>query len=295
MEKQPSENGPDQCRSQNAFPSQDKRDRRQFIRQAGKVVFSIFVLDVVHATTLAQYDPPCSATATDSSCSSTDEDQHCGQTSGTPPVKDPDQSCNATPAGSTDQNCNVSQQTKTTGASHDEDQHCGVGGAADQACGDCDDNHDSDEHCNKPLAGGGTDSDELCGHQHVFSGSQDQVCSATAPDQGCGSHDGGYGFGGTDFDDPDQHCNPSATPAVADQNCSSQTSDSNCNSATNGSTTSPDEKCSSGSGATADQDAACGHYDKDESCNATNTDEGCGWKYPIDNWPDYEDTDQHAP
>jgi len=241
-------------------------DRRRFIRQTGKVIFSVLVLDVLHSTALAQYDPPCSSTAPDASCSSSDQDQHCGVSG------DVDQSCNSTPAGSPDENCNMTQQSGPTsgGAGHDKDQHCGVGGSADNCCGDCDDDHDVDGHCGQALpAGGGTDPEELCGHQHYIGVSEDQVCSATVADQGCGNHNGGYGTFGSS-DDPDQHCVGGNT----DQHCSASTTDDTCGSHTNPSTTSPDEGCG-----VADRDEACGHYDRDQSCNAVDTDAGCGYNY----------------
>lgn len=202
----------------------------------------------------------------DESCSTSNADDNCGRPyNGDTKYSDVDESCQAV---NTDENCQIQQVPKPQ---HDADQHCtATGGDADASCGDCDDTHESDEHCGKPLAGGATDPDDMCGHQHWVTHHEDQVCSATQADVGCGIHTTVYG--GTDTD-PDQHC----TGTNADMNCTGKASDANCTPYPNPSTTTPDEGCNT----TGDVDSACGHYDADESCGGAATDEACGLHFGV--------------
>jgi len=293
--------------------------RRRFIRLVGGSVFALAVLDIPDIganQALAQSGGGCGSGTADQSCSGSNNDENCGL--GTPVDQDNscsslnnDESCNSAP-GDYDQSCSSSNNDEACGQgstqsptgkdpdatcsstnsdegcsisqvpapSNDGDQNCNATNAdADQACGDCDDNHDSDEHCGRPL-NGATDADDLCGHQHWVGHDEDDTCSATTSDQGCGTHTTVYG--GTD-DDPDQHC----VNGNADMHCTAPGPDSNCDAATNPSTTSPDETCGA-----ADPDQACGHYDADESCSATAVDQACGEHFGV--FGPTVDTDQNC-
>lgn len=189
-----------------------------------------------------------------------------------------DSACSAT---LNDGNCFIKQ---LPGSAKDPDQNCSATSVdRDQSCGDCDDHHESDEHCSSSLKGGGADPDEMCGHAHVFGLDEDNNCSKSVPDVGCGVHNTSYAW---TPNDPDQHC---PAPAPDNLDCTNaQGVDTNCNAKTFPSTTSPDEKCGTSVGNVTDWDSACSLYDADESCGANNTeDEACGtFPGPIENDPD---------
>ena len=242
-------------------------------------------------------------TAVDESCSKTNADDNCGSKATTP--HDIDQSCTekshddncgndgkSGPQGSdADENCSASATDNNCQTDHkhpyglDPDESCTSSGTEqDESCGDCDDNHkgcpfeQSDQHCGKPL-GGDIDPDSNCGHQHLYPklapSSEDQVCSLSYSDVGCGVHKTKYG--GT-WEDDDQSCDPATD---SDANCTPPQRgpaeiDGSCDQKANPSTTSPDESCSIvGTPAT---DEACGHYDADENCGEKgDEDQHCGW------------------
>jgi hypothetical protein len=275
----------------NQNSNKDNTSRRTFIRNVGKTVLSITVVGIVVGS--PQIARACGEGVSDSNCGnnydadnncgvSSDSDNNCGTNSqqsndmncgnassggvatGGPNGTDQDEAC--TPSSSdSDSNCSIAQ-VPVGGV--DEDQSCNTGGSdTDQSCGDCDDNHNTDEHCGQTTTGTTVDSDDLCGHQHWLGGSQDQACSATVNDVGCGTHKTEYGG---QWNDPDQNCT-STNPI--DMNCSSAVMDSNCGEASNPSTTSPDENCNNSS----DHDEACSRYDKDQSCGMNySKDEACG-------------------
>ncbi len=221
--------------------------------------------------------------------------------------EDRDSSCGD---GEADESCSIS--STEGGSGNDVDQNCGTatGGGnvdGDNACGDCDDDHDADGSCNQSV-GGSTDSDEMCGHAHLPGGGidEDQTCSATTADNGCGNHDTVY----NEVNDPDQHCPDGVTPGTtqdSDQNCTGQVADATCAANPPAYASSPDEMCSSteidgacGNGGSAgynpayDEDASCGGAglgeqsdqscgstvytleDEDENCSTADADEGCG-------------------
>ncbi len=236
--------------------------RRRFIRRVGGTVFGISLVDICDGTQQAQAaacgsggTPPFGAA--DAFCSAFVKDDNCGITQLPNPEKDHDQQCAAPLYTGTD---------------------------PDQSCGDCDDIHDSDQHCSKPLPNGSADPDELCGHQHNATSNEDDNCSATVSDAGCGTHKTKYNVPGTS-NDTDEHCVGQNT----DMNCSNSTEDATCNTKTFPSTTSPDENCRAGTEGTQDKDEACSHYDQDESCNVLHTDEACGEYNKI-----FNDTDDHC-
>jgi hypothetical protein len=292
----------------NITSTTDQTSRRAFVRQIGKTILSITVVGWVGTATKKAL--ACGEGISDSTCGNNyNSDGNCGVS------KDPDNNCGIASYNSNDLNCGKSSSggMPTGGpngadrdeacmpASSDSDTNCSIaqipvggsdvdqscnadGSDTDQSCGDCDDNHQSDEHCGEPIMGSTIDPDDLCGHQHVASGTTDHVCSATVNDVGCGMHITEYG--GT-WKDTDQNCT-SVNPV--DMNCSSAILDSNCGIKSNPSTTSPDENCSM-----VDRDEACSRYDKDESCGSGSSrvsnavDEACGtttiagWFDPVDN------------
>jgi hypothetical protein len=219
----------------------DKRQasRRSFIKRIGNTVFSVTFVGCVAMSPKIAY--ACGEGVSDSTCgnnydgdencgNSGDSDNNCGTmtqqsgdmncgnassgggTTGGPNGTDQDEACTPSVSDS-DNNCSIAQ-VPVGGV--DEDQSCNTGGSdTDQSCGDCDDNHNSDEHCGQTITGSTADPDDLCGHQHWWGGSQDQACSATVNDVGCGTHKTEYGG---QWNDPDQSCT-STNPI--DMNCSS--------------------------------------------------------------------------
>ncbi|QDV52351.1 hypothetical protein [Gimesia fumaroli] len=267
----------------------DTLSRRRFIRKVGGATFAITLFDIADFSMNVAAAAGCGSGTSDAACntgSPATPDSNCGQTASPgfntsgPNGMDHDEACSAT---DNDGNCQMSQLPN---AGNEVDENCSATSIdADQNCGDCDDHHQTDEHCSKGLATGGTDPDEMCGHQHNIGLAEDQNCSATVTDVGCGVHTTSYG--GTDRD-TDQHC----VGGNADMNCASSAGvDSNCNASTFPSNTSPDERCGTVAGATTDYDAACSHYDADESCSSTSTDESCG-TFP---GPFNDNTDEHCP
>jgi hypothetical protein len=251
---------PEDKPSASNLPAPDPTDptsRRQFIRRVGQFVLSVVVVDVVTTTNpVFAVDPNCNQLLPDANCNATDNpDEHCGI------ENDQDQSCTTT---SQDENCHI-----TTAQDHDKDQNCtATNNHADAACGDPDPAHDTDEHCGKQGPGQPVDTDQLCGHQHFVGIDNDDNCSATVQDVGCGKHKAVYNP--IAANDDDQYCvngNP-------DANCSAQASDAACSQPPQTWSTAPDEKCGAG-----DTDEACGIYDSDEACgtaaNGSDPDAAC--------------------
>jgi hypothetical protein len=267
---------------ENRATEMDKTSRRAFVRSIGKAMLSISVVGWV-STSAKMTLAACGEGVSDSACGSNygsdgncgmsdDPDNNCGLKyynsgdfncgkpssggvpTGGPNGTDRDEACMPAVSDS-DNNCSIAQVPV---GSYDIDESCNNNKDSsdmDQSCGDCDDNHQSDEHCGIPITTSTIDPDDLCGHQHAFSGSQDQACSTSVRDVGCGRHTTVYGG---KWIDPDQSCSGS----TVDMNCATMATDTNCGKASNPSTTSPDERC----GSTGNPDVACSRYDKDESC-----------------------------
>jgi len=265
--------------------------RRRFIRKVGAGLVSITVVDLLFGIRPAF---ACGEGISDATCggSAYNADENCGVSG------DSDNNCGTNAQNSNDMSCGKSTSGYATAvppngtdsdeacmsASSDSDSNCGIsynptpnvdvdnscntgGGDTDQSCGDCNDNHQTDNHCGEQLTGGGTDSDELCGHQHLLGqGTTDSVCNANVPDVGCGTHSNDYSPL-LDWTDEDEYC----STTNEDRNCSATTSDSTCGASHSPSSTSPDENCSA-----TDADEPCSLYDRDESCGNGNADEACG-------------------
>lgn len=244
-------------------------ERRSVIKKIGGTVFTFSVIGVFGAGSGAQQANQEVRGGTIAHCLHDDEGSGCAQE---------DQSCGG---GQEDQSCELVPGASSETAQHSPDENCGSGDQ-DNACGDCNDDHDTDQNCG---TGSGQDTDELCGHAHYATGAEDQACSATNADAGCGDHNTTYNV--DTFNDTDEHCDQNLTPgttADSDQNCAGQVADATCGVHTPAYSTSPDEMCSS-----TEYDGACGPggslnsdpaYDRDESCNgsaaAGSVDESCG-------------------
>lgn len=258
---------------------QNSEERRKFLRRLGVGLFAITILDIPDSLQHKAFAAGCGNGVSDANCNvSSAVDANCGQTAsagfntGGANGKDADENCSASSPYDIDSNC---QRTQLPNPGGDPDASCSATNPSrDQSCGDCDDDHDpdGDQHCGASLPGGGSDSDELCGHQHVVQGTEDQACSTSVRDSGCGTHSAAYGMLGlVGWTDPDQSCGKTQ----ADQNCStSPNGDATCNSSASASTTSPDEGCSQ-----TQIDNACSHYDADESCGFQDTDDQACGKY----------------
>lgn len=274
-------------------PPKTDTTRRDIIVSIGAVAFTFTVVGAFGGNPGAQVtqaaprpvEPGCWF-FDEATCPGPDGDCDAGTTV----ESDRDESCGSGD-GETDECCQLVSGSNSSSASMDTDENCSTNNDPDNSCGDCNDDHDTDENCGNALSGGGTDKDELCGHQHYtpFGGTEDAACSSTTTDEGCGSHEATYAGSWTDVD---QHC----TGTNADANCMSSAPDELCNSGGGSYTTSPDEGCSS-----SDVDEACGagnsvngdaSYDQDQSCSSSQADESCGaGGVPIIGGGD---TDEHA-
>ena len=259
--------------------------RRVVLTSVGAVVFSFAAIGVFGGEASAQKGGGSSCANGDDSCEGPDGD--CDISAEPLDDDDRDKSCGK---GEADEACNLIPGASEEKAGHDEDQNCsedvgGGDGDKDNACGDCNDNHDVDDNCGGTTDGGQPDSDENCGHPHYVGGDEDNACSQSTPDAGCGTHAPTYS---PPWVDSDQHCDSSLTPGTtpeSDQNCSTEEADATCGNYNLPYSTSPDENCD-----TDDLDEACGgpgtangdpSYDLDQSCSPSSADESCGGGAPL--------------
>lgn len=290
-------------------------NRRSFIRNVGKTLFSFTVVGFIAGSPLhivAQTDVTCGDGNPDDACKKSpvgggwvrSVDANCGVS------KDPDESCESTPLGTvTDPDKNCGQPSKG-----------GVPTSGPKG-------NDTDEHCGEYLASGDVDPDDNCsislmpkpasdpdGSCELIEGAKDNSCGDCDDhhdtDDNCGEtlsngkidedelcgHQ--HAVGGTEDEvcmqklGKDSGCgvHKAAYSIFAfndpDQSCGTQfsTVDMNCSAKSKAT----DETCTETPIAMpattspdekcslTDHDGQCSRYDQDESCSKTSKDESCG-------------------